>query len=144
MASIFSLTSGTGPNLEPQDLPQEEFCACGALLVTDTELETGRCQECGELLIPVCSSLTVESLLAAIEADRQRMAEACQKVKEEALLAPAVVTVYRRQEERLRAARDVIRFYLQASEEAATFDADAPLPIEVTPAGRALCAAGCL
>jgi len=28
-----------------------------------------------------------------------------------------------------------IRFYLEASEEAVTFDADAPLPIEVTPAG---------
>ncbi|HLV80789.1 MAG TPA: hypothetical protein VKT32_10925 [Chthonomonadaceae bacterium] len=32
----------------------------------------------------------------------------------------------------------MICFYLEASEEAATFDADAPLEIEVTPAGRAI------
>ena len=93
-----------------------------------------------ELLIPVRSTLTIETLLSAIEADRQRMAEAHQKASQEALLAPAVVNVYRRQEEKLRAARDVIRFYLETAEEAVTIDIDAPLEIEVTPAGREIVA----
>jgi hypothetical protein len=93
--------------------------------------------QAAELLIPVRSTLTIESLLDAIEADRQRLTEAHQKASQEALLAPADVNVYRRQEEKLRAARDVIRFYLETAEESIVIDIDAPLPIEVTPTGYA-------
>ena len=53
-------------------------------------------------------------------------------------MAPAVVNVYRRQEEKLRAARDVIRFYLETAEEVVIADIDAPLEIEVTPLGRTI------
>ena len=56
-------------------------------------------------------------------------------MQEEALLTPAIVTIYRRHEERLRKAREVIGLYLELYEEACTVDADDPLPIEVTPAG---------
>ncbi|HLV80788.1 MAG TPA: hypothetical protein VKT32_10920 [Chthonomonadaceae bacterium] len=94
--NVYTLIASPGPSLKPPDLPKEEFCTCGALLVTDTELETGRCQECGELVIPVRSALTVESRLSTIEADRQRAADAHQKAREDAPLAPAVVGVYRR------------------------------------------------
>ncbi len=89
----------------------------------------------GDLRVPVCVSLTIEELLEAIEADLLRIQQARQKVQEESLLTPAVVTIYRRQEERLRTARDVIGLYLELYEEACTVDADDPLPIEVTPAG---------
>jgi len=70
-----------------------------------------------------------------IEADLERIQQARRKVEEEALLTPAIVTIYRRHEERLRTASDVISLYLEFYEEACTVDADDSLPIEVTPAG---------
>jgi hypothetical protein len=94
-----------------------------------------------DLRVPVCVALTVEELLAAIEADLLRLQQARQKVQEEALLTPVVVTIYRRQEERLRTAREVIGLYLEIYEEACMVDADDPLPIEVTPTGLAYVAA---
>src|SRR5579871_4008536 len=88
-----------------------------------------------DLRVPVCAALTIEELQAAIEADLERLQQARKKVQEEALLTPAIVTIYRRQEERLRAARDVISLYLELYEEACTVDADDPQPIEVTATG---------
>jgi len=89
-----------------------------------------------ELQIPIRRELSIDVLLAAIEADRKQMQAARQKAEEDALPLP-VCNVYRRQEERLRAARDVLRFYVETSEESVTIDIDAPLDIELTPPGMA-------
>ena len=94
-----------------------------------------------ELLIPVPRELSLEELLTAIEADQEKAQEAYQKAIADALPL-GVCAVYRRQEERLRTARDVIRFYLETAEEAVNVDIDTPLPIEATPSGQAICAVG--
>ncbi len=74
----------------------------------------------GAVTLPPALLLIV---IVAIEADCQRMAQALHKASQAALLASAVAAVYRRQGEKLRAARDMIRFYLfylETAEEAVT------------------------
>ena len=94
-----------------------------------------------ELTIPVVCDLTARQLLEAIEADWQRARRAHEWAKENVILPECVLSVYRKEAERLHTARDVIRFYLEAAEEACTMDVDEPIPYEVTPAGTASLAA---
>lgn len=134
--TLYTAMYGQSRALLPPDFPEETFCRhCDAETVSAEEQAIGLCTDCQARTER--NGFTVAELLFALDKDIQAAAAAHAQVKADVTLPEAVVGVYRRKEKQLRTARDVVRFYQEAEEEAATIDTDEPIPFFVTPAALA-------